>query len=187
MESAVIRHTDSLLARLVSLLMVCHARRLEWVKSIDSTVSVHLALRLLSSLAKRSVAADTLSVLDVACVCAHSRSSHWLTQHGMWLALQPLRIFTLVDQARDVVGSATTRNLHTGRPSTGCGWLCNPSESSHWSIKHGMWLALQPLGIFTLVYPARDVVGSATLQNLHTGRPSTECGWLCNPSECAFW
>ncbi|KAI4820630.1 hypothetical protein KUCAC02_028602 [Chaenocephalus aceratus] len=29
----------------VSWLMVCHALRLEWVKSIDSTTSVHLALR----------------------------------------------------------------------------------------------------------------------------------------------
>ena len=28
----------------VSLLMDCHARRMEWVKSIDSTVSVHLSL-----------------------------------------------------------------------------------------------------------------------------------------------
>ena len=91
MESAVMGHTDSLLARPVSLLMVCHARRLEWVKSIDSTVSVHLALRLLSSLAKRSVAADTLPHLMLL-VCVH------------------------------------TADLHTGRPSTGCGWLCNPSE-----------------------------------------------------------
>ena len=32
MESAVMGHTDSLLARPVSLLMVYHARRLEWVK-----------------------------------------------------------------------------------------------------------------------------------------------------------
>ena len=29
---AVIGHTDCLLAQLVSLLMICHARRLEWVK-----------------------------------------------------------------------------------------------------------------------------------------------------------
>ena len=56
------------LTRPFSLLMVCHARRLEWVKSIDSTVSVHLSLRLLSSLAKSSVTADTLSALDVASV-----------------------------------------------------------------------------------------------------------------------
>ena len=88
MESAVMGHTDSLLAQAVSMLMVCHVHRLEWVKSIDSMVSIHLALHLLSSLSKRSVAADTLSAFDVACLCAHSRSlnsrsSHWSSQHGM--------------------------------------------------------------------------------------------------------
>ena len=35
------------------------------MKSIDSMVSVHLPLRLLPSLAKRSVAADAHSVLDL--------------------------------------------------------------------------------------------------------------------------
>ena len=116
-----------------------------------------------------------------------SESSHWSTQHGMWLAQHPLGIFTLVDPARDVVGSASPRNLHTGRPSTGCGWLSIPSESSHWSTQHEMWLAQHPLGIFTLVDPARDVVGSASPRNLHTGRPSTGCGWLCIPSESSHW
>ena len=37
MESTVMGHGDVLLARPVSLMMVCHARRLEWVKSIDSS------------------------------------------------------------------------------------------------------------------------------------------------------
>ena len=90
MESAVMGHTNSSLSQPVSLLMVCHAHWLEWVKSIDSTISVLLSLCLLSNLAKTSVAADTLSALDIASVLAHSRSSHWSFQHGMWLALQPL-------------------------------------------------------------------------------------------------
>ena len=68
MESAVMGHGDGLLARPVSLLMVCHARRLEWVKSIDLTVSVYLSLHLLLILTKMSMAADALSTLDVVSV-----------------------------------------------------------------------------------------------------------------------
>ena len=95
MEPAVMGHTNNSLSRPVSLLMVCHARWLELVKSINSTISVLLSLRLLSSLVKRSVAADTLSALDIASVWAHSRSSHWSSQYGMWLDLQPLRMYFL--------------------------------------------------------------------------------------------
>ena len=44
MALAVMGHGVVLAAWPVSLLMVCHAHRLEWVKSIDSTVSIHLSL-----------------------------------------------------------------------------------------------------------------------------------------------
>ena len=44
MKSAVMGHGFGFVVWRVSLLMVCHAHRLEWVKSIDLTVSVHLSL-----------------------------------------------------------------------------------------------------------------------------------------------
>ena len=81
---------DGFLAQPISLLIICHARQLEWVKSIDSIVSVHLFLRFLLSLVKNFVVADAFFVLDVAFVWICSRSSHLLSQHRMWLALYPL-------------------------------------------------------------------------------------------------
>ncbi|KAI9529551.1 hypothetical protein NQZ68_011261 [Dissostichus eleginoides] len=45
MASAVTGHLGGVVFLPVSWLMVCHSLRLEWVKSIDSTTSVHLVLR----------------------------------------------------------------------------------------------------------------------------------------------
>ena len=50
MASAVTGQLGGFVHLPVSRLMVCHAFRLEWVKSIDSTTSVHLSLRVVSSL-----------------------------------------------------------------------------------------------------------------------------------------
>ena len=64
MASAVIGQIDGLLVRPVNLFRVCHARLLEWVKSIDATVSAHLSLRFSSNLRCRFVAAVSLSSSD---------------------------------------------------------------------------------------------------------------------------
>ena len=82
MEFAVIGHCAGVVDLPVSLLMVCHARRLECVKSIYSTVSVHLCLRFSFSLQNRSFAAMPLSSLVCASVWARSRSSHSSSQQG---------------------------------------------------------------------------------------------------------
>ena len=82
MESAVMGHGFGFVVWPVSLLMVCHARRLEWVKSIDSTVSVHLSLRLVLSHVMSSVAALALSALVLASLWACRSSLHSLSQQG---------------------------------------------------------------------------------------------------------
>ena len=56
MASAVIGQGVGLVAWPVSLLIVKHARLLEWENSIDSTVSVHLPSLLVFSRSRRSVA-----------------------------------------------------------------------------------------------------------------------------------
>ena len=50
MESAVIVHLEFVVLLPVSLFMICHALLLEYVKSTDSTTSVHQALRTSSSI-----------------------------------------------------------------------------------------------------------------------------------------
>ena len=84
MEFAVIGHCAGVVDLPVSLLMVCHARRLECVKSIDSTVSVHLCLRFSFSLQNRSFAAMPLSSLVCASVWEHrlSREHRLCVHHG---------------------------------------------------------------------------------------------------------
>ena len=66
---AVTGHLECVVLLPVSLFMVCHALRLECVKSTDSTTSVHLALRTSSSLCSSAVAVVSMSSLVVAC-CA---------------------------------------------------------------------------------------------------------------------
>ena len=62
MALAVTGHLECVVVlRPVSLFMVCHALRLECVKSTDSTTSVHLALRTLSSLRSSAVAVVSMS------------------------------------------------------------------------------------------------------------------------------
>ncbi|CAL8406523.1 unnamed protein product [Arctogadus glacialis] len=63
--------------------MVCHALRLEWVKSIDSTTSVHLALRVASSFSSSAVAVASTSALELACWWARRRWLHSSFQPGM--------------------------------------------------------------------------------------------------------
>ena len=58
----------------VTLLMVCQARRLECIKVMDSTVSVHLSLHLSLSLVKRLFAASSLTSLVSASLLMCSRS-----------------------------------------------------------------------------------------------------------------
>ena len=77
----------------VSLLMVCHTRQLEWVKSIDSTVSVHLSLRLVLSRVMNSVAALVVSALVLTLLWA-CRSSFSL--------FVPAGNIVLMDSPRDV-------------------------------------------------------------------------------------
>ena len=73
--SAVTGHLECVVILPVSFFMVCHALRLECVKSTDSTTSVHLALRTSSSLWSSVVAVVSMSSLVVACWCSRSR---WL-------------------------------------------------------------------------------------------------------------
>ena len=67
----------------ISLLMVCQAQWLECLKLMDSTVSVHLSLRLSLSLVKRLFTALSLASLVSASLWMRSRSSHSPSQHGM--------------------------------------------------------------------------------------------------------
>ena len=76
MASAVTGHLRGMVFLPESRLMVCHAFRLEWVKSIDSTTSVHLVLRVSSSFCSRVVAVASLSSLELACWCWRSRQLH---------------------------------------------------------------------------------------------------------------
>lgn len=48
-----------------SWLMVCHALRLDWVKSIDSMTFIHLALRVASSFSRSAVAVTSTSTLEM--------------------------------------------------------------------------------------------------------------------------
>ena len=73
-EYADMRHGDALLTRPVGLLMVCCACLLEWVKSID--LMVPYLLHFISCLTKKFVAAEALSLLDVASVWVCNRSLH---------------------------------------------------------------------------------------------------------------
>ena len=82
MALAVLGHGVVLEAWPVSLLMVCHARRLECVKSIDSTVSVYHSLRLVLSRVMRSVAALALSALLFASLWTRRKSSHSSSLQG---------------------------------------------------------------------------------------------------------
>ncbi|KAK0154369.1 Sulfotransferase family cytosolic 2B member 1 [Merluccius polli] len=54
MAFAVTGHLGGVMLLPESWFMVCHALRLEWVKSIDSTTSVHLALRVASNFSKNA-------------------------------------------------------------------------------------------------------------------------------------
>ena len=86
MAFAVIGHGLGFDAWPVSLLMVCHTQRLEWVKSIVSTVAVHLSLSLclVFSLVIRSVAVLAVSTLVLALLGARKKSSHSSSQEGTW-------------------------------------------------------------------------------------------------------
>ena len=100
MALAVMGHGIGLEAWPVSLLMVCHARQLEWVKSIDSTVSVHLSLRLVLSRVMRSVSALALSVLLLASLWVRKKSSHSLSQQGTLFFLTSCGMCFLVASCR---------------------------------------------------------------------------------------
>ena len=56
-EFAVMGQVDGLDDHPISLLIVCQAHRLEWVKVIDSTISIHRSLLLVLSRVRRSVVA----------------------------------------------------------------------------------------------------------------------------------
>ena len=82
MESAVMGHGFGFVVWPVSLLMVYHAHQLEWVKSIDSTVLIHLSLYLVLGSVMSSVAALALSALVLALLWACRSSSHSSSQQG---------------------------------------------------------------------------------------------------------
>jgi len=77
------RHLGGVVFLPVSWLMVCHALRLEWVKSIDLTTSVHLVLRVTSSLWSSAVAVTSTSSLEPALWWSHRRRLHSSSQPGM--------------------------------------------------------------------------------------------------------
>ena len=83
MSVAVTGHLECVVLLPVSLFMVCHALRLECVKSTDSTTSVHLALRTSSSLWSSAVAVVSMSSLVVACWCSRRRWLQLLPHPGM--------------------------------------------------------------------------------------------------------
>ena len=76
-------HLECVVLLPVSLFMVCHALRLECVKSTDSTTAVHLALRTSSSLCSSAIAVVSMSSLVVACWCSRRRWLQLLSHPGM--------------------------------------------------------------------------------------------------------
>ena len=66
----------------VSLFSVCHALRLEWVKSIDDTVSFHLCRRFSSKTLSSDAAVDADSVFSES-ICSLYSYSHSSSQHGI--------------------------------------------------------------------------------------------------------
>ena len=66
----------------VSLFSVCHALRLECVKSIDDTVSFHLCRRFSPKTLSNDVAVDADSVFSES-ICSLYSCSHSSSQHGM--------------------------------------------------------------------------------------------------------
>ena len=72
---AVTGHLECVVFLHVSVFMVCHALRLECVKSTESTTSVHLALHTSSNIWSSAVAVVSMSSLVVACWCSRRR---WL-------------------------------------------------------------------------------------------------------------
>ena len=89
---AVTGHLECAVLLPVSLFMVCHALRLECVKSTDSTTSVHLALRTSSSLWSSAVAVVSMSSLVVACWCSLRRWLHLSSHPGILRLLNPRRM-----------------------------------------------------------------------------------------------
>ena len=87
MEFAVIGHLERNDVFPVNLLIVFHALRLECVKSIDPTVSVHLCLLNSSNLCSMAVADDSTCSLDVAHWCCRRSSLHSWSQPGMYVLL----------------------------------------------------------------------------------------------------
>ena len=82
MASAVIGHHVGLVTWPVSLLMVCHARQLEWVKSIDLVISVHLSFPFSVQSGQEIGRSSGLLHVDFVSLCKHKSASHLLSQHG---------------------------------------------------------------------------------------------------------
>ncbi|KAI9523059.1 hypothetical protein NQZ68_031919 [Dissostichus eleginoides] len=102
MASAVTGHLGGVVFLPVNWLMVCHALRLEWVKSIDSTTSVHLVLRPLEQ-----------------CCCSHG---HLFSGASPLVVTQ--KTAALLVPTRDVVPVIAMRNSLLCRtqedPAVGC-------------------------------------------------------------------
>ena len=87
MELAVTRYFPVFNVELpVSLFSVCHALRLECVKSIDDTVPFRLCRRFSPKTLSSDVAVDTDSVFSES-ICSLYSCSHSSSQHGMWFLL----------------------------------------------------------------------------------------------------
>ena len=80
---AVTGHLECVVLLPVSMFTVCHALRLECVKSTDSTTSVHLALRISSSLWSSAVPVVSMSSFVVACWCSRRRWLQLSSHPGM--------------------------------------------------------------------------------------------------------
>ena len=84
---AVTGHLECVVLLPVSLFMVCQVLQLEYVKSTDSTTSVHLALRTSSSFLflfwSSAVAVVSMASLVVACWCSQRRWLRLSSHPGM--------------------------------------------------------------------------------------------------------
>ena len=125
MASAVIGQIDGLLVRPVNLFRVCLARLLEWVKSIDATVSAHLSLRFSSNLRCRFVAAVSLSSSDCVSTPEDVSSRSWLSTrwNEEWRAAEHSRLHSFINTPDHVPGQDLPRRQWTtyNRIRTGVG------------------------------------------------------------------
>ena len=93
MTSAVIGQGVGLIAWPISLLIVCHTHQLEWVKSIDSTVSVHLSCLWCSAGSGGQWQCGSLNVASCFVVGAYEFFTHLIPAGDIVLSDIPQDVF----------------------------------------------------------------------------------------------